>query len=80
MTKIKALVLAMTITLSVGYLQSNTTKIEQVGTGLNYLVTKKGASDEVHSFLGASFAVERALQGLLCGSSFGGPVGPVVGL
>ena len=78
--KVLAIVLVLCITFAFGYFQSNTPKIEQVGAGITYLAAKKGASDEAQLFLGASFAVESALQGLLWGSVFGGPVGAAVGL
>jgi uncharacterized membrane protein (UPF0136 family) len=78
-TKALALGLVMAITLTFGYLQSNPSKVEQVGVGVAYLAAEKGASNEATAFIGVAFVVEAAVQGALWGSVFGGPVGTLVG-
>jgi len=82
MKKVKALALVsvMAISLTIGYFQSNPPKIEQIGAGVAYLAAENGVSNEGTLVIGVAFAFESALQGLLWGSVFGGPVGAAVGL
>ena len=78
--KIIAICLMLTMTFSFSAVSINKADKQDIGVGVTYLASKKGASDEGVAILGAAFTVESAVQGLLWGSVFGGPVGAAVGL
>lgn len=79
-TKLLALMLIVSITLTISSFQMKETGSQKIGAALGYYCGNEGMSNGASAGLSVAFAFQGAIQGALWGAALGGPVGFGVGL
>lgn len=79
-TKLFALILVVSITMTISCFQMKETNSQKVGLAIGYVAVEHGMSNKASLGLGVAFTLQSSLQGLMWGAVFGGPVGAAVGL